>query len=99
MSSINIMNTTNKQWHTVSSTPAQISHMWTAVVGDVCYFMGGHEDGSPTDTIHSVSLSALVSQVNSEDETHHQIWKRISGLGLYYSTPLSIGGSLFALGG
>ena len=37
MSSINIMNTTSKQWHTVSSTPAQISHMWTAVVGDVCY--------------------------------------------------------------
>ena len=61
--------------------------------------MGGHEDGITTDTVHSVSLSALTSQVNSEEEMDHQIWKRISGLGLYYSTPLSIGGSLLALGG
>ena len=103
LSSVNVMklNTTSKQWHTVSTAPAPIamSHMWTAVVGDLCYFMGGMDNGIDTDVVYSVSLPALISQVNSKEEKDPQIWKRISGLGLHYSTPLSIGGSLLALGG
>ena len=97
-SSVHVMNTTSKQWHTVSTAPAPIamSHMWTAVVGDLCYFMGGWDNGSGTDMVYSVSLPALV---NSKREKDLQIWKRISGLGLHYSTPLSIGGALLALGG
>ena len=96
--SVNVMNTTSKQWHTVSTAPA-MAYMWTAVVGDICYFMGGMGNGIDTDVVYSVSLPALLSQVNSKGEKDPQIWKRISGLGLYCSTPLSIGGSLLALGG
>ena len=102
LSSFNVMNTTSKQWHTVSTAPAPIAmtYMWTAVVGDICYFMGGCVDnGRVTDVVYSVSLPALISQVNSKGEKDLQIWKGISGLGLCRSTPLSIGGSLLALGG
>ena len=98
LSSVNVMNTSSKQWHTVSTAPA-MACMWTAVVGDICYFMGGFDNNGNTDVVYSVSLPALLSQVNSKGEKDPQIWKRISGLGLYCSTPLSIGGSLLALGG
>ena len=101
LSSVHVMNTISKQWHTVSTAPAPIPMvcMWTAVVGDICYFMGGLDNDGDTDVVYSVSLPALISQVNSKGEKDPQIWKRISGLGLYCSTPLSIGGSLLALGG
>ena len=101
LSFVNVMNTSSKQWHTVSTAPAPIAmtYMWTAVVGDICYFMRGMDNGIDTDVVYSVSLPALISQVNSKGEKDTQIWKRTSGLGLYYSTPLSIGGSLLALGG
>ena len=72
--------------------------MKTAIVGDLWYLMGGCDvNGRATDKVYSVSLPALISQVNST-QRDPQIWKCISGLGLYYSTPLSISGSLLAVG-
>ena len=101
-SSVDIMNTNSKQWHTAAPAPTPWYHMNTAVVGDICYFMGGYiGGGGATDVVYSVSLPALISQVNSKQsaEKGQQIWKSISGLGLYGSTPLSLSGSLLALGG
>ena len=104
LSSVDIMNTNSKQWHTAAPAPTTWHSMNTAVVGDICYFMGGFVGdgaGSATDVVYSVSLPALISQVNSKHsaEKGQQIWKNISGLGLYGSTPLSLSGSLLALGG
>ena len=104
LSSIDVMNTNNKQWHTAAPAPTAWFSMNTAVVGDIYYFMGGFVGGvvdSRTDVVYSVSLPALISQVNSKQsaEKGQQIWKSISGLGLYGSTPLSLSGSLLALGG
>ena len=103
-SSVDVMNTNSKQWHTAAPAPTPWHQMKTAVVGDICYFMGGFIGGvigSATDVVYSVSLPALISQVDSEHsaEKGQQIWKSISGLGLYGSTPLSLSGSLLALGG
>ena len=73
--------------------------MKTAIVGDLWYLMGGYDDNDRvTDKVYSVSLPVLISQVNST-QRDPQISKCISGLGLHYSTPLSISGSLLALGG
>ena len=98
LSSVEVMNTNSKQWYTAAPAPTALTRMKTATVGDMCYFMGGFDNGDDTDVAYSVSLPALISQVDSK-EKDSQIWKMISGLGLYYSTPLSIGGSLLALGG
>ena len=73
--------------------------MKTATVGDECYFMGGYNaTGSSTNTVYSVSLSALTTGLNSSTR-NGQIWKEISVLQTTRSTPLSISGSLLAVGG
>ena len=99
LSTVEVMNIDTKQWYTGTPTPTAFTNMKTAIVGDLWYLMGGDDDNdSATDKVYSVSLPDLISQVNST-QRDPQIWKCISGLGLHYSTPLSISGSLLALGG
>ena len=99
LSSVEVMNTNSKQWYAGPPTPIPWSSMKTATVGDECYFMGGYNDtGFPTNTVYSVSLSALMTGLNSSTRKG-QIWKEISGLQTVHSTPLSISGSFFAVGG
>ena len=98
LSSIGVMNTNSKQWYAGPSTPTPWSHMRTAVVGDMCYFMGGLISGYSTDKVYTVSLCALTSGLTSK-EPRKVMWKEISGLHHTDSTPLSISGSLLAVGG
>ena len=104
LSSFEVMNTVTKQWYAATPTPTAWTEMKTAIVGDTCYFMGGFTDIGPTDTeVYSVSLPALISQLHSQGSgkkgRQHQIWKEIPGLQTIRSTPLSISGSLLAVGG
>ena len=94
LSSVEVMNTNSKQWYAGPPTPIPWHSMKTATVGDKCYFMGG----SDATGYYSVSLSALTTGLNSSTRKG-QIWKEISGLQTTYSTPLSISGSLLAVGG
>ena len=99
LSSVEVMNTNSKQWYAGPPTPISWGYMKTATVGDECYFMGGYNvTGSPTNTVYSVSLSALTTGLNSRTRKG-QIWKEISGLQTTHSAPLSISGSLLAVGG
>ena len=99
LSTVEVMNINTKQWYTGTPVPTAFTGMKTALVGDLWYLMGGCDDNDRvTDKVYSVSLPVLISQVNST-QRDPQIWKCISGLGLYFSTPLSISGSLLALGG
>ena len=99
LSTVEVINIDIKQWYTGTPALTAFTCMKTAIVGDLWYLMGGFIDrGRATDKVYSVSLPDLISQVNST-QRDPQIWKCISGLGLYYSTPLSISGSLLALGG
>ena len=98
ISSVEVMNTKSKQWYTGPTTPTPWTCMRTAVVGDTCYFMGGLISGFSTDKVYTVSLSALTSGLTSK-EPRKNMWKEIPGLHLTDSTPLSISGSLFAIGG
>ena len=99
LSSVEVMNTNSKQWYAGPPTPIPWRSMKTATVGDECYFMGGYVTGSSINTVHSVSLSALMTWVNSSTSKGKIMWKEISGLQTTYSTPLSISGSLLAVGG
>ena len=99
LSSVEVMNTNSKQWYAGPPTPIPWSSMKTATFGDECYFMGGYNAAwSPTNTVYIVSLSALTTGLNSSTRKG-QIWKEISGLQTTFSTPLSISGSLLAVGG
>ena len=98
VSSVEVMNIDTKQWHSGLPTPTPWSHMWTAVVGDMCYFMGGvtSSSGGYTDKVYTVCLSALTSGLTLKEPPK---WKKISGLHLIDSTPVSINGFLLAVGG
>ena len=111
LASVEVMNTDIEQWYTAPPMPIPWTEMKTAIVGDTCYFMGGFIEShvSATTVGYSVSLSALIPQLNSQDFEEgtqgrggqHQLWKEIPGLGLHttLSSPLSISGSLLAVGG
>ena len=104
---VEVMNTVTKQWYAVPPTPTPWTEMKAAIVGDTCYFMGGFTGIVPataaTTVVYSVSLPALISQLYSQGSgkkgKQQQIWKEIPGLQTTLSTPLSISGSLLAVGG
>ena len=107
LSSVEVMNTVSKQWYAGPPMSAPWSSMKTAIVGDMCYFMGGYVNtpGSgillyATSKVYSVSLPALVSKPHPQHSTDQEdLWKEIAELPTTLSTPLSISGSLLAVGG
>ena len=100
LSSVKVMNTDTKQWYAGPPTPIAWISMKTAIVGDTCYFMGGWILGGPTNNVYSVSLPALVSQLNSDSSAKDtQTWKELPQLPVTCAAPLSISGSLLAVGG
>ena len=105
LSSVEVMNINTKQWYTGPQTCVPWYLMQTAIVGEECFFMSGYTGGSTTTAtattnVYNVSLPYLISNLQSnERDLDGQIWKEISGLQTTYSTPLSISGSLLAVGG
>ena len=95
--SVEVMNINNKKWYTASPMPVGWSEMKSAIVGDTWYLMGG----TNSDTVYSVSLPALLLQLNQEASSKKikQIWKEIPSLQVTQSTPLSVNGCVLALGG
>ncbi len=45
LSSVDVMNIDTKEWYSGPPAPRGFSAMKTATVGDMCYYMGGHDDG------------------------------------------------------
>ena len=104
VSSVEVLNTDSKQWYAGPPTPTGWYSMKTALVGDVCYFMGGcsvppgaFSISASSFKVYSMSLPALTSQLHSQEpREYHQ---EISGLQVKRSAPLSISGALLAVGG
>ena len=70
--------------------------MKSTIIGDTWYLMGGTQDDINITDVYSVSLEALVSHSASDSSN---IWNTITPLNCDRSSPLSLGGSLLALGG
>ena len=100
LSSIEIMNTDTKQWYAGPPTSIAWTDMKAAIAGDMCYFMGGDNEGVLINNVYSVSLPALVSQLNFDSSAKDtQTWKELPQLPVTRAAPLSISGSLLAVGG
>ncbi len=101
LSCVEVMNINGRQWYTGPPTPAPWSNMKTALVGDVAYFMGGNNSETDFKSTYCLYITTLISYISSESAngTVSQIWKEIPGLWVKKSTPLSINGSLLAVGG
>ena len=91
LSVVEVLDIDNKQWSTAPSTPIPWLDMRSTIIGDTWYLMGGN-----TTVVYSVSLEALVSHSASDSS---KIWNKIAPLNCNCSSPLSVGGSLLALGG
>ena len=100
ISTIEVLDIPSNQWNSAPPAPTPWSEMRSAIIGDMCYFMGGYDytDGA-IEMVYSVSLPSLVSQTTSTRSTHYPMWKTISTLEHTLSVPLSIGGELLAVGG
>ena len=96
LSSVEIMNTVTEQWYTAPPTPVAWEDMKTVIVDDTCYFMGGAVDDYYTNSVYCLSLPALVT---SQRNSSTPIWKKLPQLPVKYAAPLSISGSLLAVGG
>ena len=100
LSSVEVMNTDTKQWYAAPPTPIVWSSMKRAIVGDTCYFMGGWIGYVYTNNVYSIFLPALVSQLNSDSSAKNtQTWKELPQPPVTQAAPLSISGSLLAVGG
>jgi N-acetylneuraminic acid mutarotase len=111
LSCIEVFNVDNKQWYSGPPMPTSWAYMRSVAVGDMCYFIGGSTgkigplSGIITEKAYSVSLPALIGQLNSRNsrdrdrQIRKEMWKKIHGLQMGCSTPLSIDGSLLVAGG
>ena len=103
LNSVEIMNTTNKQWFVATSLPVGCSDMTSGIVGDKCYFMGGNTGPlTPSKQVLHVSLSAITSEAVSQFAGSTVIpaqWDTLPDAPLGYSAALVLRGSLLAVGG
>ena len=95
LSTVEVLDIDFKQWSTAPSTPIPWYRMKSTIIGDTWHLMGGSQGGTDTTDVYSVSLEALVSHSASDSS---KLWNKIAPLNCGGSSPLSLGGSLLALG-
>ena len=99
MSSVVMLDVDRKQWYSAPRAPQPWCDMMSTLMGEQWYLMGGYDDGGVVvKQVYSVSLSALVSQINSKSSPL-TIWKTLPASNCNHSTPLCVGGALLLLGG
>lgn len=101
LSSIEILNTDDKQWYTGPPTPGPWIDMKTALVGDLCYFIGDHINGWGTDKMYSISVQTLLLHLDFDvmKDASMQIWYEIASPPNVSSSLLSFGEFLLVVGG
>ena len=100
LSTVEIMDTTNKQWFTTTSLPVGCCDMTSAIVGEECYFMGGNDQHNQENKqVFHVSISAITSQAPSQSAITPVQWHTLPDTPFAWSAALSLRGSLLAVGG
>ena len=97
-SSVEVLDVTARRWYIVEPLPNPRSSMKSTLIGDVLYLMGGRKNHVPTKVVHKVNLNDLITEVVSKQATP-TLWQVIEDPQLFRSAPLSVRGSLLAVGG
>ena len=100
LTTVEIMDTTIKQWFTTTPLPVGCRNMTSAIVAEECYLMGGYTDQHSQQNIQvfHVSISAITSQASQSAITPVQ-WHTLPNTPLAWSAALALRGSLLAVGG
>ncbi len=95
LSSVEVLDVASGKWYSAQSLPNPRSILKSTIIGNTLYIMGGWDDKSGTKTVLHVDLNHLIAS-NLNTPT---LWQKIEDTSLLYSTPLSIGRLLLAIGG
>ena len=105
LSRVEILDTDSTQWYHAASLPQPLSSSLPAIIGNICYLLGGYtEGGAASKKVFSVCLDDLISQAVSQPASTSapptpSPWQSLPDTPLIYSTDLAFNGALLAVGG
>ena len=102
LSRVEILDTDSRQWHHAASLPQPLSYSLPAIIGNMCYLLGGY--GAASQKVFSVCLDDLISQAVSQPASASapptpSPWQSLPDTPLTLSTALAFNGALLAVGG
>ena len=102
LSRVEILDTDSTQWYHAASPPQPLSYSPPAIIGNMCYLLGGYtEGGTASKKVFSVCLDDLISSqpaIASAPPTPSP-WQSLPDTPLKYSTALAFHKALLAIGG
>ncbi|MCG8622184.1 MAG: hypothetical protein MJE68_09355 [Proteobacteria bacterium] len=104
LSRVEILDTDSTQWYHAASLPQPLSDSLPAIIGDMCYLLGGYTEGDASKKVFSVCLDDLISQAVSQPASASapptpSPWQSLPDTPLDCSTSLAFNGALLAIGG
>ena len=99
VSAVEILDTGLRQWSSAASLPHPMYRASITVCEDLLYLLGGWDrNGRYTLSVLTSSITDLLHQ---QQETANQstVWRRTADAPYYWSTAVSVGGQLLAIGG
>ena len=103
LDTVEVMNTDTKVWTKVASLPEKCSLLIATVFGDRLYLAGGFPSSKSIFTCslpHLLPPDTLGSRLQRQTLSPSQnVWKNVSSLPVTWSTLVSFGGHLLAVGG
>ena len=105
LSRVEILDTDSIQWYHAASLPQPLSQSLPAIIGNMCYLLGGYNEGAgASKKVLSVCLDDLISQPVSQPASASappipSPWQSLPDTPLSQSTALAFNGALLAVGG
>ena len=103
LDTVEVMNTDTKIWTKVASLPEKCNSLTAAILGNRLYLAGGYPRSKSVFTCSLPDLlppDTLWSRLQRQTLSPSQnVWKNVSSLPVTYSTLVSFGGHLLAVGG
>ena len=99
LSRVEILDTDSAQWYHAASLPQPLSHSLPAIIGNICYLLGGY---CVSKKVFTVCLDDLISQAVSQPASAPPTpspWQSLPDTLPNYSTALAFNGALLAVGG
>ena len=97
LSTVEVFDVASRTWYIAESMPEPLWLIKSTVIGDTLYTIGGCIQDA-TRSVFKANLTDLIDNAVSKMPTQSP-WQRIEDTPLYRSAPLSVGGSLLAVGG
>ena len=111
LKTVEVLNTETGEWHIAADLPQPLVLSSITLCGDLVYLLGGYnKDKEATNSVHSCSLTSLLSSTGSKllgrrlantltRSSKGIPWNRVAELPVKRSTAVSIHGRLLAIGG